>query len=160
MSEDEKIISKLTISDDYHVHTFGKCGDNKIDKHSIYESKRNNRFLVNLPKEIDIEPWVITGVSKPKLFNGQWGHIHMYFVDPIGPSTSQRLFILINDIKEKNYKFNFTIESLDPTGVVVEEWFIDVEEVDEIDFGNLDMQDDNIQRIKMIIKPSNCVLKY
>lgn len=136
--------------------------DNKIDKFSIYKPKRNNMFLVNLPKEIDVEPWVITGVSKPRFINGQWRNIRIQFADPVGPSTSQRLFILINDIKEKGYKFNFTIQSLypDESGKVVEEWFIDVEEVVEVDFGNLDMQDDNIQMVVMTIKPSNCVLRY
>lgn len=136
--------------------------DEKIDKLSIYKPKSNNMFLVNLPKEIDIEPWVITGVSKPRFINGQWSDMDILFADPVGLSTSQRLFILINNIKEKGYKFNFTIQSLypDESGKVVEEWFIDVEEVVEIDFGNLDMQNDNIQRIKMLIKPSNCVLRY
>jgi len=129
-----------------------------------FQPKRNDRFLVEFPKQFNIESWTVQKINKPKYTNGGWEDIKIVFIDPIGPSTSQSLFGIVNFLKtnDNNDKklFDVKIKSLDPTGVEVEEWVVGVEKVLTINFGELDYGDDNIQQPYLILKPLNCVLKY
>lgn len=134
----------------------------------LLEIKRENRFIVEFPKEFDIESWLVRSISRPHFKNNKWENIEMTFMDPIGPSTSERLFKLINKYKKKGLFsflkkdiFTFQIQSLDPVGQVVETWSVDVKELVSVDFGKYDYgvkDEDSLQIIKMILKPSNCTL--
>lgn len=59
-----------------------------------------------------------------------------------------------------NKIFDFKIYSLDPVGIKIEEWVINVEKIVSINFGDLAHGDDNIQQPYLVIKPLNCVLNY
>jgi len=89
------------------------------------------------------------------------------FKDPIGPSTSQALFKLVQVIKELKKLipqelpiFIYKLVSLDPTGVVVETWEIGVQEIFSIEFGqDLDYSSEEMQTPKIVIKPMYCILR-
>ena len=136
-----------------------------------YEPKRINRFLVTFPEEFGLQQWVNYSASRPsmyfktKKFLGftyskkiKWEPIELNFRDPIGPSTSQALYILI---RENGLKpFNFKLELLDPTGVVVERWDIMNTTIKSIDFGHLSMDENEIANCKMVVEFTNTHLLF
>ena len=129
-----------------------------------YEPKRNNRFLVEFPEQFNVQQWSIQKINKPKFSDGEWENIKIEFVDPIAPSTSQSLFKIVEFLKtnvnDSKTLFDIKIKSLDPTGVEVEEWIVNVEKVLTISFGELDYGDDKIQQPYLILKPLDCILNY
>jgi len=136
----------------------------EILKVTQYEPKRNSRFLVEFPEQFNVQQWSIQKINKPKFSDGKWENIKVEFIDPIAPSTSQSLFKVVEFLKtnvnDSKTLFSIKIKSLDPTGVEVEEWVINVEKVLTIDFGELDYGDDKIQQPYLILKPLNCILNY
>ena len=92
------------------------------------------------------------------------GNIKIEFINPIGPSTSQSLFEIVEFLKTNvndcKTLFSIKITSLDPTGVEVEEWVVNIEKVLTINFGELDYGDNDILKPFLILKPLNCILKY
>ena len=129
-----------------------------------YEVKRNDRFSVEFPEQFNIQSWSVQKINKPKFTDGKWENIRVDFIDSIVPSTSQCLFDVVNFIKTNNSDnknlFEVRIKSLDPTGEVVEEWLICVENVLTINFGELDYGNHEFQKPFLILKPLNCVLSY
>lgn len=135
----------------------------KISFGANFEPKRKNRFLVTFPEEFGLQQWVNYSASRPtmsyeiKKFLGftyskkiKWEPIEFNFRDPIGPSTSQALYMLL---RENGLKpFNLKIELLDPTGVVVEQWNITNTTIKSIEFGHLSMDDDEIANCKMVVE--------
>jgi hypothetical protein len=153
-----------------------------------YETKRNNRWVVNLPTEMGIEPWLIASTSRPKLryrsehIQGGYAYqpIWIKFRDPIGPSTTQKLWTLqtgintnpefideqVNNIRNdfENIRENgltYTLELLDPTGIVIERWTIEEAKILEFDFGDsLDYSNDGDVTCGIKIIPKNVVLHF
>lgn len=129
-----------------------------------YEPKRNNRFLVELPEQFNVQQWSIQKINKPKFTDGKWENIIIEFIDTIAPSTSQSLFKIVEFLKTNvsvsKTLFSIKIKSLDPTGAEVEEWVVNVEKVLTINFGELDYGDDKIQQPYLILKPLDCILNY
>ena len=141
------------------------------------QPKMDNRFIVEFPEQFNIEPWVFQSITKPRItlkektfnfFNiwkystvkSTWSNIEMTMLDPIGPSSSAAIKDLIEfcDVNQGDTLFSFTIKALDPTGIEVETWTIDVESLVSVDFGSYDYSKDGIQKITMILKPSDCRL--
>lgn len=127
-----------------------------------YEPKLTNRFLVTFPETFDLPQWAVFSITKPKIKNDKWQNITVVFTDPIGPSTSQRLFHNVSCMGDAKLvlPFVFSIESLDPTGIVVEKWTITVEKIVLVDFGDLSYAKNELQKPRLIFKPFNCVLNY
>jgi hypothetical protein len=137
-----------------------------------YEPKKINRFVVNFPKEFEIESWMVQKINKPRFEKNGWQDIEIDFIDTIAPSTSQKLFKLISLKNNKKFQFvdlfkkykkpmfEFTISAIDPTGVEVEKWIIFVNAVVYVDFSEFNYDDDNITQLKMILKPLDCVLLF
>ena len=123
-----------------------------------YEVKRQNRFIVTFPDGNEIESWMIKRANKPKYNTHGWETIEIVFIDMISPSVSQILFKLL-DKDSMSLVISITLEMLDPTGIVVEKWVI-TGEITSIDFGELDYANENAVELKIIIKPSTCVLDY
>jgi hypothetical protein len=133
----------------------------KQSKPIQYEPKRKNRFIVEFPKEFELEPWLVNNIDRPKYVNYKWEEMEVTFKDPICNSSSEALFKLIKFVETfKDHQvsplFLFYITMLDPTGVAVEKWEIAVEELISINFGDLDYGSDECQEPKMIIKPAYC----
>jgi len=126
------------------------------------EMKYQCKFVVEFPENLGLSSWVVTRITKPQYSYDKWGQIQIGFVDPIGPSTSEALYNLIEIIKvfkEHNSPsplFIFKIKSLDPVGGVIEVWEIGVGDVVNINFGSLDYNSDSPQEPTMIIQPAYC----
>lgn len=134
-----------------------------------YEPKRKNRWLVHFPDHFKIEPWCVFKTQRPsmkiveKKFLGirtgtsvEWEKISFELNDPIGPSVSERLYELMDSELTEN--FDYVLEMLDPTGVVVEKWNIQDCEIEEISLGSLDYADDGIAKCFMLVKPGKVTL--
>jgi hypothetical protein len=135
-----------------------------------YEPKRKNRWLVHFPEHFKIESWCVTKTQRPSMkivekrflgikmgMNVEWEKMSFEFVDPIGPSVSERLYELMDDELTEN--FDYTLEMLDPTGVVVEKWLIKDCEIEAISLGSLDYAEDGIAKCFMLIKPGKVILQ-
>lgn len=127
------------------------------------EPKMSNKFLVEFPKEFNIQCWSIQKTNLPKFINGEWGYIKIEFFDVFTPSTSNGLFKIVNFVKTKKDEtdelFNIKIKLLDSIGVEVEEWVISVKKVLIVNFGELDYnKSDEILSPYLIVKPEKCVL--
>jgi hypothetical protein len=120
----------------------------------VYEPKRENRFLVRLPEELNISEWRINKSDLPKFINCEWAEITMEFTDLVGYSVSE---ILLNFIKGDNKEIVFSIECLDPTGWVAETWVIKSKAI-SVDFGTVDYSSDKILKPKLTVKPELCEL--
>lgn len=120
--------------------------------------KNSNRWLVRFPEEFKIHEYQISSVTKPKYENGEWNDIRILFRNFVPNPPEKGLLKIINKYTlNKNYKLTFTIEDLDPTGVVIGKWEICVKEIVSIDFGGeLSYENDEQQTTELIVKPFIC----
>jgi hypothetical protein len=135
--------------------------------HVPNEPKRQNRFLVNMPEEFGIQQWVIRRASRPSTHivrNELYGCVVEYdpmvlvFNDPIGPSVAQRLNIILRE--RPGEQFDFSIDLLDPTGVIIEQWIFTNCYFEAMDFGPLDMSSNEMVTCAVTIRIGNMVLNY
>ena len=128
--------------------------------------KRDNRFVVEFPKEFGIESYFIQSIKKPSLVNGKWQNIEVSLFDPISPSMTEAVHSVmyfckknkLNFFSKKKCLFEIIIKGLDPTGVEVERWSVGIKEIVSIDFGSYDYAEDGIQSIRLEFKTSDCRL--
>jgi hypothetical protein len=154
----EEEFNKLKIKNNLNV-----MKDLVVDKPLNYVPKKNNRYLVEFPKEFKIESWTVKKINNPKYTNNTWEDIKVEFIDLTSPSTSQglyRLFEFLTNNKNNEVLFDIKIQLVDAIGVVIEQWIISVEKVLTINFGDLDYSDDGMIQPYLILKPFNCVLDY
>jgi len=119
-----------------------------------YEPKRKNRFLIEFPSVLDIEPFLVKKCDLPKYcMSGKWVDMNIEFNELVAISTAD---ILIKLMAMK--LFSFKILLLDPTGVVVEKWEIFIDKIISVNFGSVDLSSDELSTSTMTIKPSHCVL--
>ena len=135
--------------------------------HIAYEPKKQNRFLVNMPPEFELQQWLVKKACRPSTYilrNGpdgceiRYNPMTLVFNDPIGPSVAQRLAIILRE--RPGEPFDFSIEMLDPTGVVIEQWFFSDCYFESMDFGPLDMDIDEIVTCKVTINIGNMILNF
>lgn len=140
---------------------------NGMNRPIAYEPKRQNRFLVNMPEEFQIQQWVIRKAARPStriIRNGLDGCIIEYepmvleFYDPIGPSVAQRLNIILRE--RPGEPFDFSIDLLDPTNVVIEQWIFTNCYFEAMDFGPLDMNGNDIVTCAVTIRIGNMILNF
>lgn len=151
-----------------------------------YEMKRNNRFQVELFPILRnliangkfnglsnpyISPQFITVIDKPNysLINNKWKNMEIVFQDPISPLVAYPIFQLMDSIKNENKflkfirgskyknKLDLKIKMLDPVGTIVEIWHIYFE-ILSFDFGRLDTIDARASEVRLLIKPTKCLL--
>jgi hypothetical protein len=143
-------------------------GDKKLpfeDQGLPYELKRNNRFTIEFPENINIPKHVLKSTNKPH-FNGScWCPIKIELFDPIGPSTSQVIHELLQiqsdmDLDGDGPFFQIHLNSLDPAGVVIEKWEIDVAYIDEVNFGELTYESSLPSVVTITLAIQKCVLLY
>lgn len=124
-----------------------------------YEPKKTNRWLVKFPEEFEIPEYTLKSITKPKYISGKWDDVRITFNAIANKQLEIGLkkMIYTQGKTNINWTFKFTIEDLDPTGVVIGKWEILVDEVVSIDFGGeLTYHDDKIQEIVLIVKPYDC----
>jgi len=135
-----------------------------------FEPRRTNRFFVEFPHLFNILAFTVQKINKPKLIfknnTYEWSNISIEFIDLIGPSTSQGLFRMIEFCKDHQILmdnqrplFNFTITDLDPTGVEIGTWLVEVKEISSVDFGDCEYDNPGLQICKLSLKPLNCTFR-
>lgn len=126
-----------------------------------YEPKRKNRWVVTFPEEFGIESWCVQSTDRPTLeiINDEIeiNEINFIFVDPIGPSVTERLYNLLTNGYNKK-EFEYILEMVDPTGISVEKWTISGCKILKINFGHLDYSNSEIMTCEMVIKPKTANL--
>lgn len=128
-----------------------------------YEPKRNNRFVVKLPKSFNIVEWVISSCTYPKysFTKNKWENIIISLRDPIEPSTSDKLWHLMKKIQNGiTFDEPITMETLDPIGNPIEKWNIEIGKILMIDFGEGDYSDDKLKTVYLHIEPKECNLLW
>lgn len=128
-----------------------------------YEPMRKNRFLVIFPPELNIEPFFVRSITLPKMEiveryeSSYFSRVRMFervnFSDCVikmmpscGDGLLKKLMdyqmAQINDARYKN--FNFSVQMLDPTGMVVDEYLMLGSIVKEIQIEKFDYADDDM----------------
>jgi hypothetical protein len=131
---------------------------------TLYEPKKENRWIVYLPEKFEISKWVTNATNRPKIIidekTGQvtCEPIRIKFNDPIAESTTIKLWDLF--IANSNNNFDYKLEMIDPTGEVVERWEFKGCKVIEVDFGELDYSSDKNAKCSILIKPSQVLLHF
>jgi hypothetical protein len=151
-----------------------------------YDLKRNNRFMVEFPTELNIESWLVHASSAPKMdiqrteipyMNTKfgvagiytWNPIDIEFIDPIGPSSSQKIMEWVRLHAESftgrmgyaaGYKKDLFLVRLDPNLNPVEKWAMYQCQITNAEFGNNAHGDDELQKPKITIHPDYCELLF
>lgn len=154
-----------------------------------FEPKRESRFSITLPPEFELPTFVTFYCDRPSLRLNEdgthdWLPITFKFYDPIGPSTTQRLWDLViglsdfnitevykvphggrySDLKDKFAKFkdgfDFQLELLDPVGDIVESWDILGCKIKYFDFGKLDVRSESVVTPSISVTPKRVRLNY
>ncbi len=136
---------------------------NKQTSPMVFEPKKINKYVVEFNEEFGINSWAVTKFDLPKFKDFKWQDLHLEFLDPIGPSTTQGLYRLIKNAEKNRITsgikpiFSYYIKCLDPCGVIVEKWKISAKNY-SIDFGYCDYSKGHteLQKIHMIVEPSYC----
>jgi hypothetical protein len=132
-----------------------------------YELKKEKRFRVEFPEDWNLPSWLVHSCDSPSLklvsgaFNSEykWQPITITFVDPIGPSSSLRLFDLAHANKFENGMFNIVL--LDPNLNEVSRWSVEIDKVIEIGFGShLEHGSDGFSLPFIRIVPTKCTMLY
>lgn len=151
-----------------------------------YEPLKKNRFLVRFPSDLGIQEWWVQSVGRPHLTQNAteipflntsawtlgryvWDTISLTIRDFIGPSSSQACMEWVRLHSESAsgrqgyaaaYKRDLLIEILDPTGVAVSQWLIKNAFITEINFGDMQYDDDGLATIDLTLRPDYCILSY
>ena len=151
-----------------------------------YEPMMRNRWLLRYGSELDIQEWLVSETQRPTVVinNGsyEWEPITTKFRDPIGPSTTSKLWELFigtvsstdslpiepNRLLEIRNRFanirehglTFDLEMLDPTGVVISKWTIHNSEIMRIGFGDLSYDNDGLADCELVVKPGSVILHF
>ena len=127
-----------------------------------YEPMLRNRFLLTFPQNFNIQRGLIQSASRPsvKIINGcvRWEPMTIVMHDPINPSVSVELTRIIRETPFES--FNLILELLGPVGDVIEMWYLNDCTISSIDFGELDMDDDNGLTITMCINLGEIIQNY
>ena len=155
-----------------------------------YEPKKKHQWLVTFPKSFNIESWVVKSTNRPSViipenfnpatdipFAFKWNANIIQFVDPIGPSTTERLFEILRAINSELLElnidqhpsfvelvkvlkdgFDYDLELTDPTGTVVEKWTMKGCYITEINFGELDYNNKDAVECVMVVQPKTVKL--
>lgn len=150
------------------------------------EPKRNNRWVMEFPADLGLSEWVVQTSARPKIalnttevhfMNSStflpgrvtWEGITVTFIDPIGPSSSQKIMDWIRQHYESatgrmgyatQYKKNIVLKMLDPAGNPVEKWVLYGTYVEGGDFGDLDYSSDDLSTISLTLKFDRAILEY
>lgn len=153
---------------------------------SVYEPKKQNRFLLRFPADLGIQEWFVESAKRPSIQTTSveipflntstyvagrytWQELNITFRDPIGPSASQALMEWVRLCSESvtgrqgyaaGYKRDVELEMLDPTGVVVEKWILVGCWITSLDGGELNYSQDGVATISCQLRPDYCILAY
>lgn len=120
------------------------------------EPIKTNRFLLEFPEDFNIDPWCIKSIKMPKIVKRSWEDTEILIWQLIPLTVHKNI---MNMIGKTN--FNINIKLLDPIGVVVGGWEINIKKVKSIDFGGVfSYSNDEIAKTTIILKTKNCKFTY
>lgn len=149
-----------------------------------YQLKHANLFFLEFPGELGIESWQVQTSSRPKMninpvdipylnttyFTAGkylWEPLTITLIDPVGPSTSQQVMEWVRLHAESvtgrmgvaaGYKKDLVLKTLGPSGITVEKWVIYQCMITNVDFGENDHANDQLQMVTVTVQPDWCVL--
>lgn len=134
----------------------------RLNRTTIFEPMRANRYLVTFPQSFNIPSYFIRTATRPSISvtDNQpfWDDMTFELYDPINPSMSRRIYELIED--QSIYgPIVLKLQMLDPTGVVISDWTI-YGRINSISYSDLDYSNDDITSIIMNMSVSNALLHY
>jgi len=148
-----------------------------------FEPKMQNRFIMNMD---GVPAYVIKGMQRPRLtqearalnhINVQryvkgrsvWSALQMTLHDPIVPSAAQSVMEWVRlhhesvtgrDGYTDFYKKDLTFNVLGPVGDKVEEWILKGTQITEVNFGDMNWDEDQPMNITLTVQPDYCILNY
>ena len=139
----------------------------------MYEPKKENRFIIHLPENLNVSKWVAYATERPtyKLTGSDytWEPIQIKFRDPIGPSATQAIMEWVRLHSESvtgrmgyaaGYKKMVNLEMLDPTGVVVEKWQLEGTLITKVAWSGVGYSDDKLADFDVTFQMDRCILVY
>jgi len=150
------------------------------------EPKRQNRWVIEFPADLEFAEWMVQTANRPTATINEtpiefmntttyvagratWETISVSFIDPIGPSATQKVIQWIRQCIEYstgrmgyavNYKKNLVLKMLDPAGETVEKWVLEGCFITSANFGQLDYSTDSLATVETTIRFDKAVLEY
>jgi len=150
------------------------------------EPKRQNRWVLEFPADLEFAEWMVQTASRPSVNIGNvpipfmnvetkvagrvtWDDLEVTFIDPIGPSTTQKVIAWIRKCIEfstgrmgyaTNYKKNLVLKMLDPAGETVEKWQIQGAFITNSNFGTLDYSAEELAEVSITIAFDQAILEF
>lgn len=124
------------------------------------EQRKNNRFVVDLPKEFNIDSYLIQSIELPKIQGTtSWHSISIKILDLVDPIVPSNIYNILKKAQQTNSEYTLTIRLLDAVGVETGRWTITFERIDFINFGNLSHENDDLSYVHVNIQPTDCVFE-
>jgi hypothetical protein len=123
--------------------------------------KTNNRFLVLFPDNFGVTPIHVKSVTRPSLVMkrkliGSKIEISPVVVELIDLIQENfKLNVKLNDILKEHKRFNLTIQTVNPKGLVIEEMKLSDCFISELNFSPLSYSDDNLSVTTITIIPND-----
>lgn len=150
------------------------------------EPKRKNRWIVEFPADLEFAEWMVQTAARPTVNVNEveipfmnvssyvagratWDTLAITFIDPIGPSATQKVIQWIRKCIEfstgrmgyaVNYKKNLVLKMLDPAGETVEKWLLQGAFITTSNFGDLDYGTDDLANIDATIRFDRAILEF
>lgn len=148
-----------------------------------FEPKTSNRFIMYLD---GLPSYLIRATSRPQLTQdakalphinveryvkgkSRWGQITITLYDPISPSGAQAVMEWVRlhhesvtgrDGYADFYKKDIIFNALGPVGDKVEEWILKGAFIVNVNFGQMNWDNDEPMTIEMTLQPDYCILNY
>jgi hypothetical protein len=138
--------------------------NNKVDiepTKEFVDVKTNNRFLVLFPDNFGVTPIHVKSVTRPSLvikrkLIGCKLEISPVVVELIDLIKEEfKLNVKLNDILKEHKRFNLTIQTVNPKGLVIEEMKLSDCFISELNFSPLSYSDDNLSVTTITITPND-----
>jgi hypothetical protein len=114
----------------------------------IFEPKKNNRFILEFDKSLEIPSYLVKGFKRPYLSFDASDTISIEFYDSVDINISG----LLKDMCLQQKKFNLKLKLVDPTGDIIETWKIKKCLINNIFWSELNYQNDDISTLTIDIK--------
>jgi hypothetical protein len=150
------------------------------------EPKRQNRWVLEFPADLEFSEWMVQTAARPNATinateipfmnistwvagRSTWDTLSVTFIDPIGPSATQKVMQWIRQCIEHstgrmgyavNYKKNLVLKMLDPAGETVEKWLVEGCFITAANFGSLDYSTDDLATVEITLQIDRAVLEF
>lgn len=119
-----------------------------------YEPLRSNRFLINLPTELNIPNYLVFGVSMLRYDSeiNRWGDIIITLRETTSHQLRSNLIHLINNTNLSNQLLSYEYQLLDTIGATASIYHI-IGRISEINFSETSYDSDDLSSVSLTITP-------